>query len=138
MSPPALGQITLRRSVSSKSTVSIVCAGVVFTASDEFELDAPRYPAELHAENPSPNRATIMVVNTSTDLSICKLLIKLQTLLGLLFPDQAHDDFSFEIIFATNRRAGHASQKRNLSDVCEGVRDRALKDFLGRVAERRV
>jgi hypothetical protein len=63
--------------------------------------------------------------------------IKLHALRGLLFSDPARDDVRLEIIFAADRYTCQASQQCDLSDMCKRVGNRTLKDFLGRISERR-
>lgn len=44
--------------------------------------------------------------------------------------DTAGNDFRLRIIFGANRGASQATQHRQLAYVREGIRDRALEEFL--------
>jgi len=62
--------------------------------------------------------------------------IKLDAFRRLICADPPSFNLSLKITFASHRRSSHASQKCNLSDVREGVRNGSLKDLLGRIAQR--
>lgn len=63
-------------------------------------------------------------------------LVKFAARSGLIRADAARGDFCLVVVLSFDRSAREAAQHGELSDVVEGIGNRSLEEFFGRLAER--